>query len=187
MDVRAFEGRPMLGRVLTVLFISTGNSARSIFAESILNHEFGDNFIGFSAGTAPKANVAPAAISLLKAAGHDTSYLRPKNWREFAAPEALRFDFAVTVCDDVLYEKFPIWNGHPISSHWEIANPTTAGERADEQYEAYQRAFGMIHERIASFCELAPSSVRKPQFTASHNPNWLIQNSSAASQLSETV
>lgn len=174
----------MLGRVLTVLFISTGNSARSIFAESILNHEFGDSFIGFSAGTAPKANVDPVAISQLKDAGHDTSYLRPKNWREFAAPEALRFDFAVTVCDDVLCEKFPIWNGHPIRSHWEIANPANAGECADEQYGTYQGAFRMIHERIASFCELASSSVRRPQFTASHKPNWLMQNPPAPLQLS---
>lgn len=177
----------MLGRVLAVLFISTGNSARSIFAESILNHEFGDNFIGFSAGTAQKANLAPAAISLLKAAGHDTSYLRPKNWREFAAPEALRFDFAITVCGDVLYEKFPIWNGRPIRSHWEIANPATARGCADEQYEAYQHAFRMIHEKIASFCALAPSLIRRPQFTASHNPDWPLQNSPAALQLRETV
>lgn len=144
----------MYKRVPTVLFIGTGNSSRSIMAEAILNEEFGHQFMGFSAGAAPKRNVHPIALDILNSMGYDTLYLRSKSWIEFGELAALRFDFAFTLCGDLLQKKYPIWNGSPITAHWDIPDPAAATGGEAEQYAAFQFAFRTIRQIIAQFANL---------------------------------
>jgi arsenate reductase (thioredoxin) len=131
-----------------VLFLCTGNSARSILAEAIMNRKGAPNFTAYSAGSQPKGAVHPAALNLLKNAIFPVDDLRSKSWEEFEKPGAPRFDFVFTVCDNAAKETCPIWPGQPMTAHWGIPDPA-AIEGVPEQIEkAFRDAFTTLNRRI---------------------------------------
>jgi len=142
-----------------VLFLCTGNSARSILAESILNQKGRPNFRAFSAGSHPTGRVNPHAIRLLEAAGFATGGLRSKSWDEFAAAGAPKLDFVFTVCDNAANEVCPVWPGQPITAHWGVPDPA-AVKGSEEQIErAFRDAFVTLDRRIGLFLSLPIASL----------------------------
>lgn len=142
------------GKAYNVLFLCTGNSARSILAESILNHVGGGRFRGYSAGSHPKGAVHPAALDLLGAEGMPTSGLRSKGWDEFAVPGAPVMDFVFTVCDQAAGEVCPVWPGKPITAHWGVPDPAAAATGGLVQKSAFRDAFQRLGNRIRLFVAL---------------------------------
>lgn len=147
----------MSDRVYNVLFLCTGNSARSIIAEALLNRDGRGRFRAFSAGSFPKGDVHPRALKLLESTGLPTADLRSKNWDEFASPDAPPIDFIFTVCDNAAGETCPIWPGHPMTAHWGIEDP--AAHEGAGQGEAFIRAMHYLRNRIAMFTALPLSSI----------------------------
>jgi arsenate reductase len=146
-------------RVYNVLFLCTGNSARSILAESLLNHWGKGRFRAFSAGSYPKGEVHPLALQLLKRMNLPSEGLRSKSWDEFAAPQAPALDFILTVCDNAAGEVCPIWPGKPTTAHWGIADPAAAeGSDADKAF-ACRKAFAELEARVKLFIELPIDSL----------------------------
>jgi arsenate reductase (thioredoxin) len=139
---------------LHVLFLCTGNSARSILAESLLNHRGRGRFVGHSAGSHPKGEVHPLALELLRERKMPTQGLRSKRWDEFAAPGAPPIDFVFTVCDNAAGETCPVWPGRPMTAHWGIADPAAARGTVQQRKAAFQRAFGELESRIEAFVSL---------------------------------
>jgi protein-tyrosine-phosphatase len=140
--------------VYNVLFLCTGNSARSIMAEAILARVGKGRFRAFSAGSRPAGKVADHALSLLQTLGYDTAAFRSKSWDEFGKPGAPEMDFVFTVCDEAAGETCPIWPGHPSSGHWSIPDPAkTTGSHA-EISAAYDEAYRMLSNRIGAFVNL---------------------------------
>jgi arsenate reductase (thioredoxin) len=137
----------MRDRPYSVLFLCTGNSARSILAESLLNHWGRGRFRAFSAGSFPKGQVHPLAIELLEWARLPTEGLRSKSWDEFATAAAPPIDFVITVCDNAAGETCPLWPGKPITAHWGVADPA-AVEGAAEKGAAFRRALTELEARI---------------------------------------
>ena len=134
-----------------VLFLCTGNSARSILGEALMNHWGKGVFKGYSAGSFPKGEVHPLSLDLLNQSGLSIEGLRSKSWDEFAGPDAPRMDYIFTVCDQAAGEVCPIWPGHPITAHWGVADPAAAmGSRA-EQALAFRDAFRILEARIKYF------------------------------------
>lgn len=142
-----------------VLFICTGNSARSIFAETILRSEAGDRFDAYSAGTRPRSDPDPFALEVLAQKGHDVSVLRSKNVVEFQAPGASKFDFVFTVCNRAANEDCPAWAGQPVSAHWGMPDPVKAEGTDAEKSLAFQQAYGALQNRIRAFAALPISSL----------------------------
>lgn len=141
-------------RPYNVLFLCTGNSARSILAEVILNTEGKGKFRGFSAGSFPKGEINPQALAYLSGLGLPTENLRSKSWDEFAKPGAPEMDFVFTVCDDAAGEVCPVWPGQPVTAHWGMADPA-AVEGSDEQKQrAFRDTARMLSNRIRLFIEL---------------------------------
>jgi len=145
---------PMMDQKFNVLFICTGNAARSIFAETILRETARDRFEVFSAGTMPSSELNPFAVEVLNSKGHDTSGLRAKNVAEFQHAEAPRFDFVFTVCDQAANEDCPAWTGQPVSAHWGMPDPVKATGTSAEKSLAFQQAYGVLHRRITAFAAL---------------------------------
>lgn len=145
---------PTTERPLNVLFICTGNSARSLLAEAILNHEGGGRFRAYSAGTSPSPGPRPEVTALLQAKGHDTSELRSKDLGEFSAEDAPQMDFVFTVCDHAANEECPAWPGQPMSAHWGLADPVKATGTDAERRLAFQQAYGLLRNRIKAFAAL---------------------------------
>jgi arsenate reductase len=137
-----------------VLFLCTGNSARSILAEAILNHKAKGAFTAYSAGSHPSGMVRPEALAQLAAAGLPTDGLRSKSWDEFAAPTAPRMDFVFTVCDNAANEACPFWPGQPMTAHWGIPDPASVTGSPDEIARAYRDAFTILDRRISLFLAL---------------------------------
>ena len=144
----------MADRKYNVLFICTGNSARSIFAESILRSEAGDRFNVHSAGTAPRSELNPFALRVLKDKGHDVSVLRAKNVAEFQGPDAPEMDFVFTVCNQAANEECPAWSGQPVSAHWGMPDPVKAEGSDAQKSLAFQHAYGALRNRITAFAAL---------------------------------
>ncbi len=144
----------MTGRVLNVLFLCTGNSARSILAEAVLNNMGKGRFRGFSAGSHPAGRVNPFAIELLHAQGIPITGLRSKAWDEFAAPGAAQMDFVITVCDHAAGEVCPVWPGRPMTAHWGVADPAAAEGSDDDKRKAFAAAFEILNHRIARLTSL---------------------------------
>ncbi len=142
-----------------VLFICTGNSARSIFAESILRDVAGDRFTAYSAGTKPRSELNPFALAVLEQKGHDVSVLRSKNVAEFQANDAPDFDFVFTVCDQAANEECPAWHGQPISAHWGLPDPVQAEGSDAERSLAFQQTYGALRNRIVAFTSLPFASL----------------------------
>jgi arsenate reductase len=137
-----------------VLFICTGNSARSIFAESILRKVAGDRFEAFSAGTRPQSELNPLAVKMLEDKGYDTGALRAKNVTEFQGADAPEFDFVFTVCDRAANKECPTWPGQPLTAHWGTPDPVKAEGTEAERMLAFQQAYGMLRHRISAFAAL---------------------------------
>lgn len=140
--------------VYNVLFLCTGNSARSIIAEAVLNKLGAGKFKAYSAGSHPKGEINPHTIKLLRGLGYDTAGYRSKSWEEFAKPGAPAFDFIFTVCDDAAGETCPIWPGKPITAHWGIPDPAAVQGTEAEIALAFSEACRMLSQRIGIFTAL---------------------------------
>jgi arsenate reductase len=146
---------------LNVLFLCTGNSARSILAESLLNQRGQGRFHAYSAGSHPVGRVNPYALDLLRELGHPLEGLRSKSWDEFAVPGAPRLDFIFTVCDSAAGEVCPLWPGQPITAHWGIADPAAVtGSDADKR-KAFDEARRILDRRITLFLSLPMQSLER--------------------------
>jgi arsenate reductase (thioredoxin) len=141
-------------RPYNVLFLCTGNSARSIMAEAILNRAGAGIFRAYSAGSRPKGQVHPQTLRLLQTLGHDTSGFRSKSWDEFTAPGAPEFDFVFTVCDNAAAEACPLWPGRPMTAHWGIPDPAAATGTPAAIALAFKDAYRMLDRRIEIFTAL---------------------------------
>jgi arsenate reductase len=151
--------RKMDDRKFNVLFICTGNSARSIFAESILRQEAGDRFVAYSAGTRPRSELNPFALEVLEQKGHDISVLEAKNVSVFQGENAPEFDFVFTVCNQAANEECPAWTGQPISAHWGMPDPVKVAGTDAEKSLAFQQAYGALLNRIRAFTALPIGSL----------------------------
>lgn len=147
----------MSERIYNVLFLCTGNSARSILAESVLNHDGAGRFRAYSAGSFPKGDVHPTAIEVLQSLGFPHEGFRSKSWDEFAKPGAPVFDFIFTVCDSAAGETCPIWPGHPMTAHWGIEDP--AAVEGEGQRDAFVQALRYLRRRIELFLALPLSAI----------------------------
>ena len=151
----------MTDRVYNVLFLCTGNSARSILAESILDGEGKGRFRAFSAGSQPKGQVHPLALETLQALGYQSTGFRSKSWDEFAEPGAPQMDFIFTVCDNAAGEACPIWLGHPMTAHWGVEDPAAVDGTDLEKGQAFSRAARFLKNRITAFVSLPLASIDK--------------------------
>ena len=149
-----------------VLFLCTGNSARSIFAESILRKDGAGLFNAFSAGSHPKGSIKPFALRVLDAFGYPTSGFRSKGWDEFARPGAPELDFVFTVCDGAAGEACPVWPGQPMTAHWGIEDPASVEGTNVEKERAFNLAFRYLRNRISVFISLPIRSLNKMALNA---------------------
>jgi arsenate reductase len=147
-------GRLKAPSLRNVLFLCTGNSARSILAEALLNANASGRFRAFSAGSRPAGRVHPFALALLEERGIATTGLRSKSWDEFAAPGAPGLDYVLTVCDNAAGETCPYWPGHPATAHWGIPDPAAIEGSDDEKRRAFRAAFERLSARIGAFLRL---------------------------------
>ena len=141
-------------RAYNVLFLCTGNSARSILAEALLNKIGGGKFVAYSAGSQPKGAVHPQALALLARLGYPTDGLRSKSWDEFAAPGAPPLDFVFTVCGNAANETCPVWPGQPMTAHWGVDDPAAAEGSEAQTAQAFLDAFLLLQRRIELFADL---------------------------------
>jgi arsenate reductase len=144
-----------------VLFLCTGNSARSIMAEAIMNYKGRPNFTAYSAGSHPSGAVRPEAIAQLANAHLPTDRLRSKSWEEFGKSDAPKLDFVFTVCDNAAKEVCPIWPGQPMTAHWGVADPAAVRGTAEEIKRAYRDAFVTLERRIGLFLCLPLATIGK--------------------------
>jgi arsenate reductase (thioredoxin) len=144
----------MTDKIYNVLFLCTGNSARSILAEAILNRRGQGTFRAYSAGSQPKGQVNPHTITLLRGLGYDITGFRSKSWSEFAQAGAPALDFVFTVCDNAAGEACPVWPGHPMTAHWGIPDPAEAQGTDAEIAAAFLDAYRMLMRRIELFVTL---------------------------------
>jgi protein-tyrosine-phosphatase len=144
----------MADRPFNTLFLCTGNSARSIMAEAILNKLGAGKFKAYSAGSQPNGQVNPRTIELLKGLGYDTANFRSKSWSDFAKPGAPPLDFVFTVCDNAAGEACPVWPGQPMTAHWGVPDPAEADGTPAEIALAFKGAYRMLHQRIGMFTVL---------------------------------
>lgn len=151
----------MTGRPWHVLFLCTGNSARSILAEALLNHWGRGRFRGFSAGSHPKGAVHPIALALLAQLNFPTEGLRSKVWDEFAAPGAPPLDFVITVCDNAAGEVCPVWPGRPITAHWGLPDPAAVEGEEKLRWAAFRDTFRALEERIRIFTALPVEAMER--------------------------
>jgi arsenate reductase (thioredoxin) len=144
-----------------VLFLCTGNSARSIMAEAVMNRKGFPTFTAYSAGSHPKGSVHPAAIRQIELAKLSTTGLRSKDWNEFAKPDAPKMDFVFTVCDNAAKEVCPVWPGQPMTAHWGVPDPAAMHGTPEQVEHAFRDAFVMLDRRISLFLSLPISSLDK--------------------------
>ena len=144
----------MTGKIYNVLFVCSGNSARSVMAESILKREGGDRFRAFSAGTSPKGQLDEEAVALMSKLNYDMSDARPKSWEEFAGPDAPEMNFIFTVCDAAAAEPRPQWPGDPIVAHWGVPDPAAGEGSAAERALLMADVYRMLNNRISIFANL---------------------------------
>ncbi len=144
----------MSQKPLNVLILCTGNSARSIIAEALIDKMGQGRLKGYSAGSFPKGEVNPLAIKLLEIKGIDTSRFRSKSWDEFSAADAPKMDFVITVCDQAAGESCPIWPGHPVKAHWGLPDPAAATGTEAERLAVFESVYSMLEQRIGSFVQI---------------------------------
>ena len=151
----------MADKPYNVLFLCTGNSARSVLAESVLNRLGSGKFRGLSAGSFPKGEVHPYALELLERQNYPTKHLRSKSWNEFAGPGADTLDFVFTVCDNAAGEACPIWPGQPMTAHWGLPDPAAVEGNEAERRLAFAETLRMLRNRIGVFVSLPIKSLDK--------------------------
>ena len=151
----------MIDKVLNVLFLCTGNSARSIMAEALLNLRSKGKFMAYSAGSHPKGNVNPLALELLEKNGFNIDNFRSKSWDEFSQPDAPKMDFVFTVCDNAANEVCPVWPGQPMTAHWGIADPDQPGLPLEQQRRLFLKAYTELDTRIKLFTNLPIGKLEK--------------------------
>ena len=149
----------MNDRTFNVLFLCTGNSARSIIAEALLNRLGRGKFRGFSAGSHPRGEIQPMALDILRRSNHKIDELRSKDWQEFANPDAPQLDFVFTLCDQAAAESCPVWPGQPMSAHWGLPDPAAATGSDALIRLAYADTYRMLHNRIEIFVNLPLTSL----------------------------
>ncbi len=155
----------MTASPFNVLFLCTGNTARSIIAEGILRRDGAGRFTAFSAGSQPKGTVNPLAIQVLTRSGYPVDGLRSKSWDEFAGESAQVMDFVFTVCDSAAGESCPVWPGRPMTAHWGIPDPAAVEGTEAEKAAAFLEAFRYMHRRIAAFVALPLTSLDRMALT----------------------
>ncbi len=143
-----------MDKTYNVLFLCTHNSARSVFAEAIMNKIGAGKFVAYSAGSQPRGAINPYTIRLLAQLGYDTTGMRSKSWDEFAKPGAPEIDFIFTVCDDAAGEVCPVWPGKPLTAHWGVADPSAVTGDELAVAMAFQEAYRLLHRRIELFAAL---------------------------------
>ena len=148
-------------RIYNVLFLCTGNSARSVLGEALLNHVAGDRFHAYSAGSTPKGQVHPMTLAVLSQAGISTEGLRSKAWDEFAVPGAPKMDFVFTVCDNAAGEACPVWPGQPMTGHWGIEDPAAVDGPEFARRAAFEDALRFMRNRITAFINLPLESINR--------------------------
>lgn len=146
-------------KIYNVLFLCTGNSARSILAEAIMNRLGQGRIAAQSAGSHPKGEVHPYTLDLLKQFNYKTKEFRSKSWDEFGSDDARHFDFVFTVCDGAAAETCPVWPGQPMTAHWGIPDPAAVGGTEAEKRAAFADAYGRLYNRIAIFVSLPLASI----------------------------
>jgi len=151
----------MSDRVFNVLFLCTGNSARSVLAESILQKDGAEKFRAFSAGSQPKGEVNPWSLRVLKSLGYPHEGFRSKSWDEFSGPHAPAMDFIFTVCDSAAGEACPVWLGYPTTAHWGIEDPAAVEGSDIEKERAFVEAFRLLKNRISAFIALPIATLDK--------------------------
>ncbi|WP_114188394.1 arsenate reductase ArsC [Microvirga aerophila] len=172
----------MSERTYNVLFLCTGNSARSILPEGILRQDGEGRFQAYSAGSQPKGSVNPLALKVLGAHGYPTHGYRSKSWDEYAEPHAPVMDFVITVCDSAAGEACPLWPGHPSIVHWSIDDPAAVSGSDEDREQAFGRAFQVLKTRISTFVHLPLASL--DQFTMGTRPR-AIGHTEGAGTVSE--
>lgn len=156
-------------KTYNVLFLCTGNSARSILAEAIANHLGDGRLQAWSAGSQPRGVPNPAALELIADKGLDASGLRSKSWDEFAGADAPRMDLVITVCDNAAGESCPLWPGAPLKAHWGIADPAGTGETPDEVRAAFAQAWDLLEARFRALVALPFETLSRAEFQAALN------------------
>lgn len=151
----------MAGQIYNVLFLCTGNSARSQMAECLLNRLGRDRFRAFSAGSHPKEQVHPMTLDLLRRRGHDVTGLRAKDWSQFTETDAPKMDFVITVCDKAAGEVCPVWPGQPITAHWGFADPVDAAGNEAERKIAFADVYRELSTRLEIFLSLPMGQLDK--------------------------
>jgi arsenate reductase len=173
-------------KMFNVLFLCTGNSARSILAEAILGREGHGRFQAFSAGSQPKGQVHPFAVDLLRRQNFDVSLFRSKSWNEFTGPGAPRLDFTFTLCDDAAAETCPFWPGQPMTAHWGLPDPAAATGNEAQRRLAFAEAFRMLTSRISIFVNLPLRSLDQlslqQQLDAIGNTSNAVSKSESAAE-----
>jgi arsenate reductase len=150
-----------MGKSYNVLFLCTGNSARSIMAEAILNRKGRPNFTAYSAGSHPSGLVRPEALKQIEVSRMSTDGLRSKSWDEFAQPDAPRMDFVFTVCDNAAKEMCPVWPGQPMTAHWGVPDPAAVNGSPEQIERAFRDALLILDRRITLFLSLPLSTLRQ--------------------------
>jgi protein-tyrosine-phosphatase len=149
----------MSDRTYNTLFLCTGNSARSVLAEALLNRHGRGRFRGYSAGSHPKGQVHPLTLEILRRHNYPVDAYRSKDWAEFASPDAPRMDFVITVCDSAAAEQCPVWPGQPVSAHWGLPDPAAVEGDWLTRIEAFRAAFHVLERRIEVFTSLPVASL----------------------------
>jgi len=152
-----------------ILFLCTGNSARSILAEAIMNKVGEDRFHAYSAGSHPRGEVNPNALSLLKRLDHPTEGMRSKSWDEFSGPDAPKLDFVITVCDDAAGEVCPAWPGQPMTAHWGMPDPAAVEGTDVEIALAFAETYRMLNNRLGAFANLKLSALDRMSLQSKMN------------------
>ncbi|MBN9252067.1 MAG: ArsR family transcriptional regulator [Mesorhizobium sp. 61-13] len=169
-------------RTYNVLFLCTGNSARSIIGEALLNHVGEGRFRGYSAGSTPKGEVHPLTLATLRKAGIATDGLRSKPWDEFAMPDAPKMDFVFTVCDNAAGEVCPVWPGQPMTAHWGIEDPAAVQGPEFKQEAAFEDALKFLGNRIAAFMSLPLASIDRMALTSKLHLIGVMEGSTTKSK-----
>jgi protein-tyrosine-phosphatase len=156
-------------RKFNILFLCTGNSARSIIAEAIMNKVGEERFNAYSAGSHPKGEVNPNALSLLKRLDHPTEGMRSKSWDEFSGPDAPKLDFVITVCDDAAGEVCPAWPGQPMTAHWGMPDPAAVEGTDVEVALAFAETYRMLNNRLSAFSNLKLSALDRMSLQSKMN------------------